>query len=252
MPLVGTRSLTSLAAIAPVVPSLEADRWELPGARILQLMYEIDASGMTSLIPPALHPTIPPTVVFSVTSFPESPAGTFVLGEVRVGARSGARPRGLLLQAYVSTPEAARELGTRWGYPVKVGDCRLEKRYDRIQGTVQADGKTVLDITLLNPEPISGNDVQYLASLNLARITRDGAEQIRLIQVDPDFMFKSADRGQPQLGAFEPAAWQLDGAIPNHAVSASCCVADISMPALRYLVDPDKPPLTAVERLGAS
>lgn len=247
MPLVGTRSLATLTA--PLVPSLEAERWELPGARILQLMYEIDASAMTSLIPPALHPTIPPTLVFTVTSFPESPAGAFVLGEVRVGARSGARPRGLLLQAYASTPEAARELATRWGYPVEVADCRLEKRYDRIHGSVVRGGQAILDITLLNPEPISGNDVQYLASLNLARITRDGAEHLRLIQVDPDYTFKSADRGKPQLGTFDPAAWRVDGAIPNHPVSASCCVADIAMPELRYLVDPEKPPLAAVERL---
>ena len=249
MPLVGTRSLSTLAATAPVVASREAERWELPGARILQLMYEIDASAMTTLIPPALHPTIPPTLVFTVTSFPESPAGAFVLGEVRVGARSGARPRGLLLQAYASTPEAARELASQWGYPVRVGDCRLEKRYDRIHGSVEADGKNILDITLLNPEPISGNDVQYLASLNLARITRDDTEQLRLIQVDPDYAFKAADRGTPQLDAFDAKAWKLDGATPNHPVSASCCVADISMPALRYLVDPDKPPLAAVERL---
>ncbi len=249
MPLVGTRSLASLAAGAPLMPSLDAERWELPGARILQLMYEIDDGGMTSLIPPALHPTIPPTLVFTVTQFPESPAGPFVLGEVKVGARSGARPRGLSLQAYVSTPQAAKELATRWGYPVAVGDCRMVKRYDRVHASVEVDGQTILDITMMNPEPISGNDVQYLASLNLARITRDGAEQLRLIQVDPDYTFRAADRGQPVLGAFEPAAWKLDGARTNHAVSASCTVADITMPALRYLVDPDKTPLTAVERL---
>lgn len=249
MPLVGTRSLSALASSAPVVPSLQVDRWELPNARILQLMYEIDATAMQSLIPPALHPTIPPTLVFTVTSFPESPVGAFVLGEVRVGARSGARPRGLLLQAYVSTPEAARELANRWGYPVEVGECRLEKRYDRIHASVFHGSREILTMTLLNPEPISGNDVQYLASLNLARITRDGTEQLRLIQVDPDYTFKAADRGQPQIEAFDAAAWRLDGAELNHPVSASCCVADIMMPELRYLVDPDKPPLAAVERL---
>lgn len=249
MPLVGTRSLATLAAQAPVVPSLKAERWELPGARILQLMYEIDASAMTTLIPPALHPTIPPTLVFTVTDFPESPVGPFVLGEVRVGARSGARPRGLLLQAYASSADAVRELASRWGYPMALGDCSLVKRYDRLHATVEANGKTVLDMTLLNPEPISGNDVQYLASLNLARITRDGAEQLRLIQVDPDYTFRAADRGKPQLDLFDAGAWRLDGAVPNHAVSASCTVADITMPALRYLVDPDKPPLAAVERL---
>ena len=111
------------------------------------------------------------------------------------------------------------------------------------------NGATILDLSLVNPEPISGNDLQYLATLNLARISRDGAEVIRLLQVDPDFVFHSSDRGKPQLNAFDAPAWALDGANPVFAVSASYAVADIKMPELRYLVDPEKPPLAAVERV---
>ena len=83
----------------------------------------------------------------------------------------------------------------------------LTKRYDRIQASVETGAGTVLDMTLLNPEPVSGNDLQYLAGLNLARVSRDGVELQRLVQVDPDFLFKSADRGKPQLDAFDAGAW---------------------------------------------
>jgi hypothetical protein len=231
------------------VANLETERWELPGAQILQLMYEIDDSAMTSLIPPALHPTIPPTVVFTVTRVPESPAGPFVLAEARIGSRSGARPRGFLVRAYCDSEEATKALRERWGYPVVTAPVSLEKRYDRIHARVGPPDKPALDITLLNPEPISGNDLQYLAGLNVARIVRDGAEIPRLIQVDPDFSFRSADRGKPQLDVFDPGAWEIVGARTIYAVSASYAVADITMPQLRYLVDPTKPPLQAVERV---
>lgn len=248
MPLVGTRSATDFAS-GPLVTAPTTERWELPGAGILQLMYEIDAAAMTSLLPPALHPTIPPTLVFTVTNVPESPVGPFVLAEVKVGSRSGARPRGLLVRGYCNSAAAIEALSSRWGYPLAQADCTFAKRYDRIEGAVSLSGRPILELTLLNPDPISGNDVQYLANLNVARLIRDGAEVPRLVQVDPDFAFRSADRGKPQLGAFDPDAWGLAGASPSFAVSASYCGADISLPEIRYLADPAKDPLTAVERL---
>ncbi len=248
MPLVGTRELSAFES-GPLVTDLSTEKWELAGCGILQLMYEVDGAAVTSLLPPALHPTVPPTVVFTVTNVPDSPAGPFVLAEAKVGCRSGARPRGLSLGAYCNSPEAVKELSSRWGYPLKLAECSLTKRYDRIQGVVESGGSAILDLTLLNPEPISGNDLQYLSVLNAARITRDGSELPRLVQVDPDFVFRSADRGKPMLEAFDGEAFGLAEAKPVFAVSASYAVADISMPVLRYLVDPAKPPLMAVEKL---
>ncbi|HEY4670031.1 MAG TPA: hypothetical protein VIH05_09680, partial [Tepidiformaceae bacterium] len=82
MPLVGSRDISQLASESPVMPGLDTEPLELPGAQLLQLLYEIDDSGMTSLLPPALHPTIPPTVLITVTNVPESPWGSFALAEV--------------------------------------------------------------------------------------------------------------------------------------------------------------------------
>uniref|UniRef100_UPI002ADE85CB hypothetical protein n=1 Tax=Tepidiforma sp. TaxID=2682230 RepID=UPI002ADE85CB len=89
----------------------------------------------------------------------------------------------------------------------------------------------------------------YLANLNAARIERSGEVVPRLIQVDPEYRFHSADRGRPELKAFDAGAFGLPGAQPYWPVSASYAVADVSMPELRYLVDPAKPPLLAVERI---
>ncbi|MGI8927786.1 MAG: acetoacetate decarboxylase family protein [Tepidiformaceae bacterium] len=249
MPLVGTRDVASLAGDAPLVKDLASGPAELPGARILQVMYEIDERAITSLLPPALHPTIPPVVFFTITHAPESPWGPFTLGEARAGCRSGARPRSLSLRAYCDSPAAIETLRTRWGYPLFEAKVSLSKNYDRIGGSVQSDEGLILECGIRNPEPVSGNDVQYMATLNVARILRDGSELTRLIQVDPDYVFRGADRGQPQLTAFRAGAFGLEGAEPNHAVSASYTVADISLPQLRYLVDPEKPPLQSVERL---
>lgn len=248
MPLTGTRRLSDLAAHAPAMPSLDVDHWDLPKAQILTVMYEMDDDAMTSLIPPALHPTIPPTLVFTVTRVPESPVGPFLLAETRVGCRSGARPRGFLVRGYCDSEAAVRALGERYGYPLQKAVVMLDKRYDRIRAMVETS-QVILDISLMNPEPVSGNDLQYLSNLNLARVPRDGGEALRLVQVDPDYVFHSADRGKPQLTAFDAAAWELAGARPYYPVSASYAVADISMPALRYLVDPDKPPMASVERV---
>ena len=248
MPLVGTRELATFDA-GPVVTQPTGDAWELASVGILQIMYEIDAEAVTSLLPPALHPTVPPTVVLTITNVPDSPAGPFTMAEARVGSRSGARPRGLSFGAFCNSAEAAKALSARWGYPLSIAEVSLTKRYDRVIGKVVAAGKTVLEMRMMNPEPIAGNDIQYLAGLNVAKIERDGATLSRLIQVDPDYVFRSADRGKPELETFDAEAFKLHGARPNWAVSASYAVADIQMPELRYLVDPAKTPLTAVERV---
>jgi hypothetical protein len=249
MPLTGTRDISEIEDASHLVTLSSGVHWELPGAQILQVMFEIDDDAMTSLLPPALHPTIPPTLVFTVTRFPESPVGPFLLAETRAGCRSGARPRGFLARGYCDSGAAINMLGEHWGYPLQPAAVTLVKRYDRIHAEVRAGSKSILDMTLLNPEPVSGNDLQYLASLNTAKVVRDGAPVARLVQVDPDYVFRSADRGKPQLDAFDAAAWRLAGARPAHPVSASFAVADVTMPVIRYLVDPAKPPLESIERV---
>jgi len=249
MPLTGTLDVRPGEADLPLVVPSGEEPWQLERVAQLQLLYEIDDAAMLSLIPPALHPTIPPTVFVNVLKVPDSPVGPFTMAQVRIGCRSAARPRAFLRRAYCDSQAAVEVLRERWGYPAAPGAVRLEKRHYEVVAEVDVAGTRILEGRMLSPEAISGGDVQYISNVNLARIERDGATLTRLIQVDPDFVFHSAERGQPVVDRLDPDAWQLPGAKPVFPVSASYAVADIQMPHLRYLVDPQKRPMEAVERI---
>lgn len=249
MPLTGTRDLSSLNEAAPLLRSLEGEPLTLEGVEVLQLMYELDDSAMLSLLPPALHPTIPPTVTAVFWRARSSPWGPFELAQVRVGCRAGARPRALLLRAYCDNDAAREALADRWGFPTAPATVRLRHGYDRTVGTVVTEGHSILEAYLIDPEPISGGDLQYIANLNLARVPAAEGARLRLVQVDPEYVIHRAERGRPELRGLEPSAWALDGAVVDWPVSASYAFCDIELPRIRYLVDPAQPPLLAVERV---
>ncbi len=247
MPLTGTRDLTAAAADAPLLTSLDTEPWELKGAQHLQLHYEL-GGDREALLPPALHPSIPPTLLVNVTHVPDSEVGAFTLATVRVGCRAGARPRGLLVRGYCDSAAATAVLRERWGLPLALADVRLDPSYARAVTSVTLDGAPILAGELVDPQPITGADVQYMATLALARVARDGEETL-LLQVDPDYTFERAQRGRPRLTAFDAHAWNLPGATAAHPISASLTTVDVTFPRLRYLIHPGRDPLRAVERL---
>jgi hypothetical protein len=249
MPLSGTRDVEPLLAQVATMTGFDTEPLVLNGVSVLQVLYEIKQGAMVSLLPPALHPTIPPTIAFVVTDVPESPFGPFVLAEARVGCRAGARPRGFVGRCFVSSQAAADGLAARWGYPAHVADVRLKKGYDRITGSVASDGSLALSATLMNPEAISGGDIQYLPAVNLAMVRRESGDVPRIVQVDPEFQMHKADRGKALIEAFDAAAWLLDGAELSWPVSASCAQADMEMPQIRYVLDPFKPAIQGVEKV---
>ena len=106
MPLFGTLELPAVTAVLPTLRDLDTEPWSLPKAEILQMAFEAPRDTH-ALLPKALHPAIPSYVTIVVTRFPESPVGPFLLAQLRLMARAGAHPRGFILRAYASTPEAA-------------------------------------------------------------------------------------------------------------------------------------------------
>ncbi|MGE5595833.1 MAG: acetoacetate decarboxylase family protein [Hyphomicrobiales bacterium] len=251
MPLTGTRTIARDLDTAPVVKDLGTEPWTVERCDQLQLMFELDESQLVVQLPPALHPTIPPTLLVSVLRAPDSDVGSFTLAEVRIGCRAATRPRGFLARAYCDNPQAAARLRDRWGYPVEVAEVELRRHYFDAEASVRTDATAILECRLMNPEPIGGGDVQYLANMNLAQVVRDGETVPRLIQVDCEYAIRRADRGKPMMETFAGEAWLLPGAEPVWPVSGSITEVDVTFPQLRYLVDPEKPPLQAVERVNA-
>jgi len=249
MPLYGTLDLTTVAKKLPTLANLDTEAWALPKAEMMQLLMEVPRATTEGLLPKAMHPALPSYVILAVTRYSESPVGPFNLAVLRLGSRAGAHPRGFLLGAVASSEAAARELRGRWGFPVAAGEVKFLRRHDRVMGSVKKDGKTILDCALIDPQPVSGTDVQYINWVTAANAPLDGETQPMLIQVDPKYTFHKAERGKPQVAAFEAAAWNAAGLRLAEPIVGTCCTVDTDLPRIRFVMDPLKPVFQGTRRI---
>jgi hypothetical protein len=228
------------AEAAREIHGYKTEPWTLKGAQILNLHYEIDNDTIDDLLPVTMRPSIPAWAVFHVTHYPESPVGPFTIGEVRIGSRAGVRPRGFVLRAYVDSDAAVRELAERWGYPTVRGQVYMRIFHDRVVARVaNSAGKNVLDMEMIDREPLSGTDIQYNSSMHLARNKDD--HQLVLVQVDPAWVFQKAERGRPHIISLDSQAWAAGNLLrADYPISATCCICDVSLGKIRYICDPAK------------
>ena len=251
-PAFGKQDVQAVVTRAPLMNGFGTEAWELKNAEILHLAFEVVEGPAEWLIPPALHPSIPPYVTLSVARFPTSPAGPFALAQVRLVVRAGIRPRAYLLGAYTNSAQAAAELRARWGFTIGLGTITLQARHDRVIGQVVREGQTILEMELENPEQISGADVTYLDSLHLARVIENGKETPVIVQVDPEYVFHSAQRGKPRLISLQADAWGGNGRLRcTNPMHATFCYCDTDLPKLRFGMDPSAPAVQGSRRLAA-
>lgn len=252
MPQLGTRPVEPLLRDAATMANTDVAPLLLPGVDVLQVMYEIESAAVLDLLVPALHPTIPATVTFVFWHAADGPLGPFTLAQVRAGCRAGVRPRGLPLASFIDSERASEALRSGWGFNCMAGNVRLRRYHDRATGVVDVGGREILSVQMIDPQPISGADVQYTANMNLARLTHEGETRPWLVQVDPEFSFHRAERGRPQLVTFAAADWLAAGMKPVFPVSATVANCDITLPALRYISDPERPALQGTVTLKSA
>lgn len=249
-PRLGKLDVKSFANPISEIHGYRTERWTLKGARILALNFEMDDEPADNLLPPAMHPSIPACAILNVATYADSPVGAFAIAEVRVAGRAGVRPRSFVLKSVVNNGAAARELAQRWGYPATFGDVSIRLRYDRVVGRVVADGKTVLEVELLDGDLISGANIQYVASMHLARNKEDG--KLVLVQIDPEYVFHRAERGRPRIVTFDAAAWGTGGHMKlTNPIAASFAACDVTMPKIRFICDPEKPAFQGTTKVAA-
>lgn len=252
MPQFGQLDLATVAPRLPTLPDLDTEAWPLPGAETMQLLLETPRSASDALLPKAMHPAVPAYLAITVTRFPQSPVGPFTLATLRLGSRAGAHPRGLVLGAYASTPEAADALRQRWGIPAAAARVTLTRRHDRLMGVVVKDGVTVLDCALVNPEAIAGGDVQLINWVTMVNAPLDGVTAPMLIQVDPKYVFHKAERGRPEVRTFDAAAWNAGDLRVTDPIIGTAAVVDTDLPRIRFVMDPLKPVYQGTRRIRAS
>ncbi len=244
--LIGTANLDALAAFAPVMERLDGDAVTFEHAEVLQVAYEIATPHRTAMLPPALHPTDPPLVIWLLYRCPSSPWGPFAMAQTRIECRSGLRLRAFLVSAVVDNPDAATALSARWGFAVQDGAVTLRHYYDCVHATATVDRRAILDLIVSDPDPLSAADVQYAANMNLAHTPRG----LRLVQVEPRYQIHRVERGRPRAVEFEGTAWGEARVQPVYPVAASLALADITLPRLRFVCRPDVLAFDGTEAAG--
>lgn len=246
MPLFGTLDVASALSSAPTVDSLSPETWSLPGSQVLQVSYEVREDPALAITPPALHPSIPPYATFSVWHCPDSPVGPFTLAMVRLIVRAGIRPRGLLVSSFTDNVQAAEALSHGWGYRVRTAEVSLTRRHDLIRGSVVVDDALALDVSLNDPEPVAGSDLELFDNLHLTNVA--GQDPV-LVQVDPTYGHRSADRGRADLATYDPDALGTRGVEPVYRLIAVAAETDIELAAPRFVMDPGVPAIQSTRRL---
>jgi hypothetical protein len=237
----GTADVDRLAAAAPTIASWLHEDIDLTGVECFQLIAEMRATAREAVLPPALHPTIPPALSIQAWNVADGPWGAFSWIHTRVSCRSGVRARGYTTGAVASTESAARGLADHFGFPTRVGNVTLRRHYDGVD--VEGDG---LRLTGLDPTPLGSDDVQYTGTMNLAE-TPNGR---RLVQVEVRHSGDRVERVNGRILAFDPAVWGDELLSPYHVVSASIAVEAVSIPAVRFVCRPDELAFSGTEKVG--
>jgi hypothetical protein len=167
-----------------------------------------------------------------------------------VTARAGVRPRAFLLSACCDNPAASEALTASWGYRIRPARIRLRSFHDRVECTVTAERRTLLDVALVDPEPITGHDIQYAPGMHLARVVDEEGTKPCLLQVEPEYQFRRADRGRPELTTFDADAWGDGRLVPLHPISASFTSCDVTIAPVRYICNPDIPAHEGTVKVG--
>jgi hypothetical protein len=233
------------------ISDYKTDALTLKGVQILEIHMEIDDDPADALIPKTMHPAIPMYAIFNVMHAPNSEWGPFTIAEVRAAGRTGVRPRGFVLRSYIDNEDAAKALTSRWGFPVAKADVALRVLHDRITGRVKLGGKVVYEVEEQDRDSISGNDIQYIASMHLAHSKVDN--KLVVVQVDPEYVFHKAERGKPRVVTLDPEAFGATAKSLNvmGAISASFTTADITLPKVRYICNPDVPAMQGTTKVAA-
>lgn len=238
MPRFGSLDLAAWARTAPVINGYKTEPWILKGAQTVEVRHEIDNIVAMPLLPPALHPSMPAYATFRISRIRESPAGPFGWCEVRVVGRAVGIPVGFVLRCFCDSEAAARELSSRWGYPVSHGEMTIATLHYHARATVTSNRRTVLEVEMFNRE--SSLSLLPLPAVNLARNKLD--DKLVLVQVDNEAEVSRSERADYRIVALDQEALGASGAIrPTNPMSATLATADITLPRIRYIYDPARP-----------
>lgn len=244
--LVGTADPSRFERDAPALAGFDTKPLELRDCVFVQALTEIESGPMCAMLPPALHPTLPPVVGFGAYQATDSEWGPFRFAQLRIECRSGLRPRGLLVAAVVDSERARRGLAERWGFRALAGRIELERAYDATRLRVERGGTCWLDLVIRAPQRLGASDTQFVSSLHPAQTPRG----FRLVQVDLEHAVRRAERGRVELAAFDASAWGEPTIRPTLPLPGVVGRADVSLQPIRFVCRADVLAFEGTEAVG--
>ena len=118
--LVGSADIEQLAAQAPEVPEFCSEEIVLPQVTCFQLVAEMRNAAREAVLPPSLHPTVPPAMSVQVFAVADSPWGAFNFANTRISCRSGVRARGFSTATMVDSKVACDALRSGLGFRARL------------------------------------------------------------------------------------------------------------------------------------
>lgn len=244
--LTGTADLNELAAGAPEIPGYFDQPIVLEDVTLLQILMEMRNGAREAVLPPSLHPTIPPSLSMQVWQVGSGPWGAFAMAVARVSCRGGVRARGFTTGAAASTPAAVAGLSSQLGYPARLADVTLHASYSGAEVAVVEAGRQTFAASAIDPVPLDADDVQYTSTLNLARVPAG----LRLVQAEFHLEPQRVERLHGRLQQFAPHAWGNERLDPYFVVAASLAAGRVTFPPLRFQLRPDELAFTGTETIG--
>ena len=183
--------------LAPLYPALP---WEMPGARIIKLAYEVGTEFIRHTLPAGLARSTPPYGTLLVYDVPESPFGPYRMAAQTLACRYRNFARVYVLQAVVDNPVALAALREVWSYPAAPGTVQLTDGDGEVGGLVAApDGSPLARFTLRGVQGAEAERVVIDGELTARvppRFSTGEPEPVRLIQVNRAFALSDPSRAQ--------------------------------------------------------
>jgi hypothetical protein len=246
--LTGTADVDLLAVAAPTISAYFAESVVLHDVVLFQMVMEMRNGAREQVLPPSLHPTVPPTLSMQIWQVGDSPWDGFRMAVARVSCRGGVRARGFTTGVAASTPAAVQGLRENLGYPARQAEIAFLASYSGVQAAVSEAAGETFRASAIDPMPLGPDDVQYTGTLNLAHVPTG----LRLVQAEFHVEPRRVERLKARLQSFVPAAWGDERLDPYHVVAASLATGTVTFPPLRFLLRPNELAFTGTESITRS
>jgi acetoacetate decarboxylase len=225
--------------LAPLYPGLP---WEMPGARIIKLAYEVGTDFIRHTLPAGLARSTPPYGTLVIYDIPASPFGPYRMAAQTLACRYRNFARVYVLQAVVDNPVALAALREVWSYPAAPGTVDLTEDDGQVRGVVASpDGAPLARFALTGIEGAEAERLVIDGELTArvpARFSTGDAEPVRLIQVNRAFALRDPTRAKFSIefaSAGERYPW---GAVPvTNLIIAVDTRADIEYAPTEHVLD---------------